>query len=76
MENFILFLILEQYGPTLKEILLAEYHQQNLPTYLNLVQRVCSGLTGACHGVLHDDHDHDPLVSSSNISFQNVCINL
>ncbi|XP_076458414.1 uncharacterized protein LOC143292111 [Babylonia areolata] len=59
--------IIKNYRTELKRELVSEYGREKRSSYLDLVQRVCMMLTDACHGVMHDDHDHDPLKDDARV---------
>ena len=54
----------DEHGTLMEAVLVSHYSHESNPSYLDLVQRVCHDLTDACHGVMHDDHDHNPLVGA------------
>ncbi|KAL8559147.1 hypothetical protein ACOMHN_046195 [Nucella lapillus] len=59
--------LVEHYGPELRRELVSQYQRAKQDSYLDLVKQVCMTLTDACHGVLHDDHDHDPLMDDARV---------
>ncbi|KAK7112612.1 uncharacterized protein [Littorina saxatilis] len=61
--------LISEHRTSLEAALVGHYRRENPPSYLDLVQKVCLDLTDACHGVTHDDHDHDPLKDDARVKF-------
>ncbi|KAK7498496.1 hypothetical protein BaRGS_00010156 [Batillaria attramentaria] len=59
--------LISEHGSVLETILISHFGRSNRPSYLDLVQQVCQDVTDACHGVSHDDHDHDPLKDDARV---------
>ena len=60
----VLWPMTDEHGTILEAVLVSHYSHESNPSYLDLVQRVCHDLTDSCHGVMHDSHDHNPLVGA------------
>lgn len=59
--------LISEHGSLLEAVMMSHYGRSTRPSYLDLVQQVCQDVTGACHGIAHDDHDHNPLTDDAKV---------